>query len=124
MRKWHKVALGIVIGALFLWGANAGYYDYWVPSRDLQALGFDFVKPWTPRTIRRDYGLFGQHETYLFQISEEMERALRPRCMEGPAAQEKTTQGSCLLAAREEDAAPNIEVVLQQEALVLSYNSE
>jgi len=122
MLRRARPLLAAAAGAVLLGGAYFAYYGYyWRPVRDLRALGFDFIRPWTPHTFRGDYGIDGWIEEHRFEISLEREKALRPQCEDDPAIDTEKTHGACWLVVREEKGAPTIEVELQRQALLISY---
>jgi len=120
-RTWFLLAA--LAGVVLLCGAYVAYYGYyWRPVRDLRALGFAFIRAWTPNTFHGDYGIDGWSEEYRFEISSERERALRSQCRDDPAHDNEKTIGACLLTVRREGTAPVIEVGLQREALTITYS--
>lgn len=119
MGRKVKPATFAVGGVTFLWLMWIAYSDYWVPSRDMQELGFDWVRPWTPRTIEHYRWMDGSQVIYTFEISLEMERILRTRCI--GSVQSKAMSGTCYIARREEPARPVIEVELQRGVIRLLY---
>ncbi len=122
MTKRTKLLLAALAGVILVCAAYVGYYTYyWQPVRDLRALGFDFIRPWTPNSFRGDYGIDGWIEEYRFEISLETEKSLRPLCRDDPAIDTEKTTGACWLVVRHEEGAPTIEVKLEAQGLLISY---
>ena len=117
IKRNTRVAIGAG-GALVLgWLALVIYADYWTPYADLQELGFEWIRPWTPRQINRESWIDGSQTIYRFEITTEQELALRQKCSKKSDA----TQMPCYVARKTRANRPTIDVEVQSRALVVYY---
>jgi hypothetical protein len=112
--------LGVVVIAAggissFLYGI------YWKPARDLQDLGFSWIKPWTPREWTSDHWLDGSQALYRFAITEEREAELRQTCAPPKLPNSKPTL--CFVARKVRVGESTIDVSVERRSLILTYTT-
>lgn len=118
--NWRRLLVAAVTfcAAWVIWIA---YKDYWVPAKDMQAMGFEWVKPWTSRRIDHVNWIDGFQSVYTFTITREKENWLRSRCIVG--AEPAAAKSSCYVAHGKDIGRPDIEVELQAGVIKLYYTS-
>lgn len=121
MTKRVRLFAWFIIGLSALWGTSTVYYDYWSPSRDLQMLGIDWIRPWTARTIDRYYWFDGSQVVYTFEISAEQEQSLRTRCISVNHTDPRSRWRGCYLAHKRRPGEPTIELEVQAGVIRLYY---
>lgn len=98
---------------------NVGYSDYWKPARDLQELGFNWIRPWTARKIVKSSWRDGFQTAYRFAITSEQEAKLRQQCKH--EREPERSQEPCFVARKVQSGKPEIDVEVQAQTLVLYY---
>ncbi len=114
-----KTAIALAGVAAAAWFVSICYEDYWVPARDLKALGFDWVEPWTPRAIDKVSWMNGSQAVYSFELTPERANILRDRCLGATSGQ--SSVGPCYVAQRKIEGRPEITVEVQRGLLRLYY---
>jgi hypothetical protein len=121
MTKKTKTFVGLASGVVLLWAAWTFYIDYWLPTKELQTFGIDWIKPWTPRSIDRHHWIDGSQVVYSFSISKEMEGTLRARCLTEDDVKKDAQLGSCYLAHKKLVDKPAVDLELQKGTLKLYF---